>query len=268
VDAAESDAANAYTINAEAPALLAREAKRLGAFLVHYSTDYVFDGSKQSPYDETDQTCPLNVYGKSKLAGEEGIRASGVSHLIFRTAWLYSTNGRNFLLTILRLATEREELKIVCDQTGAPTCADDVAAATTNILREIYRQNKEPLFFSARSGTYHMTAAGETTWHNFARAILEESPRVPQNAPWFFAATRGRPLIAKRLVPISTQEFPSPTLRPKYSVLSNSRLMQTYHVALPDWTIQLQRCLETQTVDEATFQGPSGNRIKTSATVS
>jgi dTDP-4-dehydrorhamnose reductase len=243
VDAAEKDQSKAYAINAEAPALLAAEAKRLNALLVHYSTDYVFDGAKRSPYNETDETNPLNVYGKSKLAGEQAIRASGAAYLIFRTAWVYANRGRNFLLTILRLATEREELRIVCDQTGAPTCAADIAAATTKILAGIHRSGKRQSFASAINYTYHLTAAGETSWYGFAKEILEKAPGVSPDVPWFLAATRGRPFIAKRVLPISSEEFSSPTRRPIYSVLSNSRLSQTFHIALPDWATQLQRCL-------------------------
>jgi dTDP-4-dehydrorhamnose reductase len=250
VDAAENDKSNAYAVNTDAPALLAEEAKRLDALLVHYSTDYVFDGSKQSPYNETDETSPLNIYGKSKLGGEEAIRASGVSHLIFRTGWVYAHRGRNFLLTILRLATEREELRIVCDQIGAPTCAMDIAAATTKILTDIYRGNTGPRLMTSLSSTYHMTAAGETTWYNFAKAILEKAPMVSTDFAWFAAATRGRPLIARRIVPISTEEFRSPTRRPNYSVLSNTHLSQTFQVALPDWAVQLQCCLATARLDE------------------
>src|SRR5438874_9270040 len=137
VDAAEADEAAAFSLNAEAPALLAQEAKAIGAMFVHYSTDYVFDGLKRTPYSESDPTNPINIYGKTKLAGEEAVRNSGASYLIFRTAWVYATTGRNFLLTILRLATERQELKIVRDQVGAPTCAKDIAHATTRILARL-----------------------------------------------------------------------------------------------------------------------------------
>src|SRR4029077_12708094 len=139
---------------------------------------------------------PINVYGKTKLAGEEAIRNSGTAHLIFRTAWVYATHGRNFLLTILRLATEREELKIVADQVGAPTCAVDLAEATTRILTGMIAGDKGQFSFPEVSGTYHMTAAGQTTWYEFTNAILEEARRAPQNLPWLASATKGRPLIA------------------------------------------------------------------------
>ncbi len=257
VDAAENDESNAHAINAEAPALLADETKRLDALLVHYSTDYVFDGTKRSPYNETDETNPLNVYGKSKLAGEQAIRASGASHLIIRTGWVYANRGRNFLLTILRLATEREELKIVCDQIGAPTCANDIAATTTEILTGMYASDMGQTFMSSISGTYHMTAAGETSWYNFAKAILDKAPSVSPEVPWFAAATQGRPLIAKRILPISSDEFRSPTRRPIYSVLSNSRLSEIFHIALPNWTTQLQCCLATENIDGALLRSAS-----------
>lgn len=249
VDAAENDQSQAYAINAEAPALMAEEAKRLGAVLVHYSTDFVFDGAKKSPYLETDATNPLNVYGKSKLAGEQAIRDSGAFHLIFRTSWIYSTRGKNFLLTILRLATEREELKIVSDQLGAPTCAWDVARATTEILSRMSPRNQSELQRSSSfSGTYHLTASGQTSWYEFARAILEKASTISSDVPWFAAATNGRPLITKRIVPIATEEFRSPARRPAYSVLSNLRLSETFHLTLPDWATQLQHCLAQRNV--------------------
>jgi dTDP-4-dehydrorhamnose reductase len=244
VDAAETDPATALAVNAEAPRLLALEAKKLGALLVHFSTDYVFDGSKKAPYVETDPVNPLNVYGRTKLAGEEAIRNSDAAHLIFRTSWVYATHGRNFLLTILRLATEREELRIVDDQVGAPTCALDLAEGTTEILAGMIASDKSPFTLREASGTYHMTAAGQTTWYEFAKAILEEAGRAPRNLSWLAAATSGRPLIASRVVPISTEEFLSPTRRPAYSILSNMRTMQTFGVSLPDWRAQLQRCFQ------------------------
>jgi dTDP-4-dehydrorhamnose reductase len=248
VDAAETDQANALAINAEAPQLLALEAKKLGAIVVHFSTDYVFDGSKKAPYVETDPPSPLNAYGSTKLAGEQAVRNSGAAHLIFRTSWVYATHGRNFLLTILRLATEREEMKIVGDQVGAPTCAFDLAEATARILAYMIGGTKSQFTIPEVSGTYHMTAAGETTWYEFAKAILEETRRAPQNLPWLTSATKGRPLIARCVLPISTEEFRSPTRRPAYSVLSNACLMQAFGVTLPDWRTQLQRWFSLQSI--------------------
>src|ERR1700732_1630507 len=175
VDAAETDECNALSVNAEAPHLLALEAKKIGAMLVHFSTDYVFDGSKKAPYVETDPTNPLNAYGRTKLAGEQAIRDSGAAHLILRTSWLYATHGRNFRLTILRLATEREELKIVDDQVGAPTCVSDLAEATAKVLAGIIGGNRRKSIFPKVSETYHMTAAGQATWFGFAKAIIEDA---------------------------------------------------------------------------------------------
>ena len=246
VDAAETDEANAFAVNAEAPRLLAVEAKKIGAMLLHFSTDYVFDGSKKTPYVETDPPNPLNAYGRTKLAGEEAIRNSGVAHLIFRTSWVYATHGRNFLLTILRLATEREELRVVADQVGAPTCALDLAEAATRIVADMIAGDKRPFAFAEATGTYHMTAAGQTTWSEFANAILEEARRTPQDLTWLASATKGRPLIARRVVPISTEEFPLPARRPANSVLSNARLKQAFGVELPDWRTQLERCFAPQ----------------------
>jgi dTDP-4-dehydrorhamnose reductase len=239
VDNAESEEAVVRAINAEAPAVMAEEAKRSGASLVHYSTDYVFDGSKNSPYDEDDPTNPQNVYGRTKLEGEHAIQASGVPHLIFRTAWVYGTQGRNFLLTILRLATQHEELRIVRDQVGAPTLNREIGKATANILSQICSGTSSSFSFTKVSGIYHMTAAGETNWHDFAKAILEEAAVTVGNIPWFAAATNTLPLITRRVIPISTNEYPTLARRPAYSVLSNARLARTFSLRLPDWRTQL-----------------------------
>ncbi len=248
VDGAETDEAGAQAVNAEAPQVLALEAKKLGALLVHFSTDYVFDGSKNTPYVESDLPNPLNAYGRTKLAGEEAIRNSGAAHLIFRTSWVYATGGRNFLLTILRLATEREELKIVDDQTGAPTSAKDLAETTTTILKGIVARTagtNGQLAFPKVTGTYHMTAAGHTTWYEFTKAILEEAARAPRDLSWLTAATNGRPIIATRILPISTEAFSLPARRPNYSVLSSARLMGAFGVTLADWRAQLHGCFSS-----------------------
>jgi dTDP-4-dehydrorhamnose reductase len=247
VDKAETDESIAQAVNGEAPGLMAKEAKKIGAALVHYSTDYVFDGSKKIPYDETDAANPINVYGKTKFAGEQAIRRSGVPHLIFRTAWVYSKRGRNFLLTILRLATEREELRVVSDQVGAPTCASELADATAKILTKMLGKN-DAFVFSEVSGTYHMSAQGQTTWYEFAEGILEKAEVNSHSLDWLAATTRGRRLIARRVIPISTDEFGSLTPRPAYSILSNSRLNQTFGIALPDWHSQLQRCFVSESI--------------------
>jgi dTDP-4-dehydrorhamnose reductase len=245
VDQAETDQATAQAINQEAPGLMAVEAKKIGATLLHYSTDYVFDGTKRVPYDEADSANPINVYGKTKFAGEQAIRSSGVPHLIFRTAWVYAKQGRNFLLTMLRLATEREELRIVSDQVGAPTCAADLAVATCKILAGISERNRAKFVFSEVGGTYHMSAPGQTTWYDFGQMILKQAEAAPHDLVWLAEATKGRQLLARRVIPISTEEFHSPARRPLYSVLSNSRLNRAFGIALPDWQSQLQGCFES-----------------------
>lgn len=242
MDRAETDEATAQMVNAEAPEVMAVEAKKIGAALLHYSTDYIFDGTKRIPYDEADPANPINVYGKTKFAGEEAIRASGVSHLIFRTDWVYATRGKNFLLAVVRLATEREELRVVSDQVGSPTCASELAAAICKILAGIKERNRGQFDFSEVSGTYHVSAAGQTTWYDFAKTIREETVAAPHPLKWLAEATKGRQWLGERVTPISTAEFHSPTPRPAYSVLSNSLLMQNFGVSLPHWRIQLKRC--------------------------
>jgi dTDP-4-dehydrorhamnose reductase len=239
VDKAESEQALAKAINAEAPGVMAQESKSIGALFVHYSTDYVFDGSKTTPYTEEDPTNPQNVYGKTKLEGELAVRDSGAFNLIFRTEWVYGSEVRNFLLTILRLATQREELKIVCDQIGAPTTSYEIASATTKILSQMQLQGNGSFAREDVSGIYHMTAGGQTTWFDFAQAILERASKIDAQVPWFAAATEKRPLIARRVIPIPASEYPTPARRPAYSVLSNERLARTFSVRLPDWEAQL-----------------------------
>ncbi len=218
---------------------MAEEAKKIGAVLVHYSTDYVFDGMKRAPYVEDDPPNPQNVYGRTKLEGERAIQGSGVSHLIFRTAWVYATEGRNFLLTILRLASQREELTIVQDQIRAPTCSRDIATATTQILSQICVPEGNAFSFGEAGGIYHMTAGGETSWYDFAKAILEQASRHSPASSWFSAATNGRPLITRRIIPITTAEYPTPARRPAYSVLSTVSIGDTFGRHLPDWETQL-----------------------------
>jgi len=227
------------TSGAEAPAVMAEEAKKIGASLVHYSTDYVFDGVKTTPYGENDPTNPLNIYGRTKLDGERAIQQSGVPYLIFRTAWVYATRGRNFFLTILRLGAQREELRIVRDQIGAPTWSAEIAGATTRVLAQLYGGESGRLSFPEVSGVYHMTAGGETNWYEFANAILAEAARNCPMAPWFMTATNHLPLIACHVIPVTTKEYPTPARRPAYSVLSNARLARVFSVQLPDWQMQL-----------------------------
>ncbi len=239
VDKAESEENVARAVNAEAPAVMAEEAKKIGASLIHFSTDYVFDGLKTAPYDEDDPANPQNVYGKTKLEGERAIQASGAAHLIFRTAWVYATQGRNFLLTILRLATQSEELRIVRDQIGAPTLNSEIAAATTKILAQTCDAEGGPFSLADVSGIYHMTADGETSWYDFANAILEEAAKTPRASTWLAAATSNLPLIARRVIPITSNEYPTQARRPAYSVLSNARLNRTFSLQLPEWRKQL-----------------------------
>src|ERR1035441_9760920 len=198
VDKAESEPELAAAINSTAPGILAEEAKRLGSILVHYSTDYVFDGAKQGPYVETDAPNPLNVYGRTKLAGDQAIQAVGGDYLIFRTSWVYGARGSNFLLTMLRLAQERAELQIVDDQIGAPTSSECIAQATASILAQLLAPTGRGL--DGRSSIYNLTTTGETSWFGFAKALLNEA-----------SGTFG--FTAPHLIPIKTSEFPPPATR-------------------------------------------------------
>lgn len=247
VDQAEKEETLARAINGAAPSVIAEEARKIGASVIHYSTDYVFDGTKRSPYSEDDPTNPLSAYGRTKLAGEEAIRSSGVPHLILRTAWVYATSGKNFLLTVLRLASTREELRIVNDQFGAPTPARAIALATARLVGNCGAN--PAAWFAQHSGTYHLTAGGETTWHEFTVAIVDAArklaPPEAQSAPdWVAAATGGRPIIAKSIVPITTADYPTPARRPAYSVLSNARFAATFGFSLPDWRAELAETIQ------------------------
>jgi dTDP-4-dehydrorhamnose reductase len=238
VDLAEKEESQARAINAEAPRVMAEEAKKAGALLVHYSTDYVFDGAKSTPYLETDATNPLSAYGKTKLEGELAIRGSGAAHLIFRTEWVYGRRGKNFLLTILRLASEREVLRIVSDQIGSPTWCREIARGTASVIARVASGGTESLL--SRSGIFHLTASGTTSWHGFAEAILEEAKAVQGRAEWIAKVTGGRELITRRIVAITTREYPTPARRPGYSVLGNDRLFGEFGVRLPGWRTQLK----------------------------
>ena len=221
VDRAESEPEAAHALNAAAVAVLAEEAKRVGALFVHYSTDYVFDGTKEAPYIEEDLPNPLNAYGRSKLAGERAIHDIGGAHLILRTSWVYSARGTNFLLTIRRLLREKKELRIVSDQIGAPTCARGLAVATAELLR---RHGAAAL--GDASGIYHATTSGSISWHGFATEI----------------ARLERPESPARIVPIASSEYPTPARRPRNSRLSNEKLLRRFGVALPRWEICLETC--------------------------
>jgi len=237
VDQAEKEPLLARAINAEAPGIMVEEAKRIGCAFVHYSTDYVFDGTKGSPYTEADNPCPISVYGETKLAGERTVQAAGIPHLILRTSWVYGTRGKNFLLTVLRLAAEREELRIVDDQVGAPTWSRMIAETTALILARTYSPESGLASLEELSGVYHLTAAGQTTWYHFTRAILEDpAARSLWPGPW----------VAKKVVPIRTEEYPTPAKRPVHSVLSNAKLQQTFGLTLPSWQTQLKMALATK----------------------
>lgn len=243
VDKAETEEALATAVNAEAPAVMAEDAQRAGALLIHYSTDYVFNGSKDHPYIETDATNPINAYGQTKLAGERAIQSVGGRYLIFRTEWVYATRGRNFLLTILRLATEREELRVVSDQIGAPTWSRAIANATARMIADEWQSTGAAVLFDHRYGIYHMTAAGQASWFEFATAIIENIRHCERRPEWLRAVIGDRAITAKRINAIPTSDYPAPARRPAYSVLSNSLLKQTFGVELPDWRIQLKTAL-------------------------
>jgi dTDP-4-dehydrorhamnose reductase len=231
VDEAEREEALALRVNGEAPGVLAEEARRAGALLVHYSTDYVFDGTKTGAYVESDAAAPLNAYGRTKLAGERAIRAVGGAHLIFRTSWIYGARGHNFYLTMRRLLRERSEVRVVADQTGAPTWSRTIAEATARALACLLAHGADPgadPAAQAASGIYHLAAAGETSWYGFAAAILALHPPPAGAAP-------------PRLVPIPASEYPTPARRPLNSRLDCARLRARFGVALPDWKDALAR---------------------------
>lgn len=251
VDRAETEQAAAWAANAAAPGVLAEAAKQVGAALVHYSTDYVFDGSKTSPYEEDDAIRPMNAYGKTKFAGEQAIRDAALPHLILRTAWVYAVRGKNFLLTILRLATQNQELRVVADQMGAPTWSGMIAAATVRILEQASPAGAAFARMPEFSGTYHLTASGRTSWCGFAQAILEECSDPERVGPWLASVTGGRPLIAQRVNAITTAEYPTPARRPAYAVLSNERLRRTFGFELPEWRAQLRMALRDLPPDGA-----------------
>jgi len=238
VDRAESEMPLAHAINALAPRVLAEEAAERNALLVHYSTDYVFDGRKQEPWTENDPPAPLSVYGASKLAGEQAVQNSRACYLIFRTSWVYGPHGSNFLLTMLRLARERDRLSIVDDQVGAPTTSIELARATHAIVTGVLAGR----FGSPQhwSGLYHMTCAGSVSWFGFAQAIFARaSARLGVKAP--------------ELVPIGTKDYPTPAARPRNSVLSNAKLHARFGLQLPPWQSALDEVI-------ACLQGRSGSQ--------
>ena len=229
VDRAEDEEELATLVNGTAVGIIAEEARRLGALLVHYSTDYVFDGAKDSPYAEDDQTNPINAYGRSKLAGERAIGQSGSDYLILRTCWVFAARGHNFLRTILRLAQERDELSVVADQIGTPTWARLIAQATARIVQCTCRERGGADFTSE---ILHVTAGDSTSWCGFAEAILDQA--------------MGRGLLRNRpkLRPISSSEYPLPAARPKNSRLAGARVRERFGITLPDWQPGLVQCIQ------------------------
>ena len=225
VDRAESEPALARTLNAEAPAVLAREAAARGAWLVHYSTDYVFDGSGDAPRGEDAPTAPLNVYGATKLEGEEAIRASGAKHLLFRTSWVYGTRGGNFARTMLRLAAERDRLAVIDDQIGAPTGAELLADVTAHAIRAVVRD-------AAPGGTYHLVAGGETSWHGYACRVIEAA-----------RAAGAVKVAADAIVAVPSSEFATAAQRPRNSRLDTTLLRRTFGLELPPWQVGVDRML-------------------------
>ena len=226
VDKAESEAELAQTINADAPALLAHEAKTLNAWLIHYSTDYVFDGSGSTPWLETDATAPLGVYGATKLAGEQAIQNSGCKHLIFRTSWVYGAHGNNFAKTMLRLAQERDSLSVINDQIGAPTGADLLADVTAHTIRTVQTQPE-------LSGLYHLVASGETSWHGYASYVIDTAQKMGLELK----------TSLKSINPVPTSAFPTPAERPKNSRLNTHKLQSSFDLTLPDWQTGVARML-------------------------
>jgi len=226
VDKAETEGALAAAVNTDAPGLMAAEAKKLGALLVHFSTDYVFDGSKTSPYVETDPTGPLGANARTKIAGEQAVAASGCAHLIFRLCWVYGSRGANFMLTMQRLAREREKLRVVADQVGCPTSSRLIAETTALALARA----ASPEQAGALSGIYHLCASGHTSWHGFASAIIAAMPEAERKC--------------REIEAIPTSAYPTPARRPAYSVMSCGKLQDTFGLRLPDWKHGLDLVLE------------------------
>ena len=229
VDLCETEEGKAKALNEDAPTLLAECARKQQIGLIHYSTDYVFDGKKPTAYLESDPPNPLSVYGRTKLGGEQGILASGAAALIFRCEWVYSRRGKNFLLTMLRLGSERDSLSVVADQHGVPTWAAEIATATSAVISRSYGAAGGPTaFFNDHAGVYHMAGMGSTTWFGFAEAIFERG-------------TGRRPM----LTPITTDQYPTPARRPANSVFDTAKLANTFGVSLRDWRLQLDQAMST-----------------------
>ena len=229
VDKVEGNEVEANLINGQAPGVLATEAKQIGALLIHYSTDYIFDGKKSHPYTENDTPNPINAYGRSKLMGEEAIQSIDMDYIILRTSWVYAARGANFLRTILRLAQERDELRIVVDQIGAPTWARLIAESTVHVIRQSQTEKSNDSF---QSNLYHLTAAGETSWFGFAQAIVEQARHLPDLS-----------LALNEIRPIPTYDYPTPAQRPMNSRLTTAKLEKHFGLKMPSWDTTLQLCL-------------------------
>jgi dTDP-4-dehydrorhamnose reductase len=229
VDKAETESELAYLINSETPGKIAAYAKANNSLLIHYSTDFVFDGKQDTPYLETDETNPLGVYGASKLQGEINIRQSGCQHLIFRTSWVYGLRGNNFLLTMLRLAHEREQMKVVSDQLGSPVWCGFIAKTTADIVEKIITTYPLSEIPESIQGLYNLTANNYTSWFGFAEKILQLDPNKDKQK-------------CHSLLAIPASEYPTPAQRPHWSVLNNDKLINTFSVSLPDWESQLMDC--------------------------
>lgn len=231
VDRAEQESELAMQINGIAPGILASEAKKIGALMLHYSTDYVFDGSSGKPYLESDKPNPINKYGRTKLAGEQAIQSTNADYLILRTTWVYTSRGNNFLKTVLRLAQEREQLSIVDDQKGAPTWARFIAESTAHIIRQSLKEKYTGEF---ESQLYHLTAGGVTSWFNFAEAVIKLAGD----------SVLKEKLNIKSVRPIPTKDYPLPAKRPMSSVLSTEKLQKKYMLNIPDWEMALTLCFD------------------------
>jgi dTDP-4-dehydrorhamnose reductase len=239
VDKAESEPELAFAINGTAPQILAEEAARLNASIIHFSTDYVYDGTKKTAYIEVDDVNPISVYGKSKLLGENAIRSVGLPHLILRTSWVYSAYGKNFLKTILRLAAERDNLKIVADQFGAPTSSHSIAEGVVNLL-DVWQDDQE-----SQTGIYHFTNTEYTSWHGFSCEIVTEYNRLSKMHGWPKLKANVEDIIA-----ISTAEYPTPAARPQNSRLDNTKLKSVFKLELPSWQQGLQQVIQSLQIAE------------------
>lgn len=228
VDKAEKHVEEAEAVNSRAPGILAQEAKALGAAIVHYSTDYVFDGTKDSPYNEQDTPCPVSTYGRTKWEGEQAVQSAGAPHLILRLTWVYGARGKNFMLTILKLAAEKEEIRIVDDQIGSPSWCRMIAEASAQILAQ--GAGDPAGFLAEKGGLYHLSAQGKTSWFGFARAILDHHPNR-------------KTLKVKHLIPIGTHEYPTPAARPAYSLLSSEAAHRVFGLRIPEWEHSLKQLL-------------------------